>query len=79
MCHPQGRLAHFGSGSLLGWHKVVVIIQVATAASTSLVPIDGQPLMMIQFSSWGSPESARTFDSRIAMKLLELGRKSVCL
>src|SRR6266851_9166272 len=34
------------------------------AFSASSVPVDGQPRMTIRFSSWGSPESARTFDSR---------------
>jgi len=79
MHHLWGQLACFGGGSLLGWHKVVVIIQVAAAASTSLIPINGQPLMTIQFSSWGLPESARTFNSRIVIKLLKLGGKSIHL
>lgn len=37
------------------------------AFSASSLPVDVEPLMTTRLSSWGSPESARTFDSRREM------------
>src|SRR6266853_2963647 len=65
-----GRETHHSWSSIAFFHQ---------AFSTSLVPINGQSLMMIQFSSWGSPNPREPLTRGLRLKLLELGGKGSSL